>query len=291
MFYRESDVAANETSFLDYIFRNKTAREKQHRSCISLRSSKNRDWLRVLRLSFWDDVAVWSNMRSSVGALTVSETDQSRAFSPRNNKHVRKWYLTAARSGFYVLDTVRLRRVISSNLLGRIDVIIFDRYLYDQIANIYSPSPLYRLYCKTLLRGVPTPDLAFVLDASADAAFARKPEYPLEFVRQNRRNFLRLSELSPQIITVSPGGEDEVRKEIESWAHACLDLRCAEMKANEPHWGECQCKRQKQNSLRGSKDANNGGNSSDIQEMRDTKRRRSVDGTGIFKKELYTGST
>jgi thymidylate kinase len=64
------------------------------------------------------------------------------------------------------------------------DVVIFDRYIYDQIANIYSPSFAARSYARILLKQTPAPDLAFVLDASPTAAFARKPEYPLEFMHQ-----------------------------------------------------------------------------------------------------------
>ncbi len=152
--------------------------------------------LRVLRLSFWDDVAVWSNLRAGVGNWTADSNPAipapERSFAPRNNKHVRKWYLTAARSGFYMLDVARLHRLLASQRLRNSDVVIFDRYIYDQIANFQSQS-FARSYGRFLLKQAPAPDLAFVLDASPAAAFARKPEYPLEFVHRNRRNFLRFA--------------------------------------------------------------------------------------------------
>jgi thymidylate kinase len=174
--------------------------------------------LHVLRLSFWDHVAVWSEMRAGVGHRTLDARDANgttrQAFSPKNNKHVRKWYLTAARWGFYMLDVARLHRMLSSSRLQNADVLIFDRYIYDQIANIYSQSLAARGYSRMLLRQTPRPDLAFVVDASPDAAFARKPEYPLEFVRRNRANFLQLKELVPQLTVISDASEDEVRKEI-----------------------------------------------------------------------------
>jgi thymidylate kinase len=180
-----------------------------------LMSRLQKQGLRVVLLSFWDHVAVWSNMRAGVGARTVdSRLAAEHSFAPRNNKHVRKWYLTAARSGMYMLDVARLHRLLASEPIRNSDVVIFDRYIYDQIANIYSPSLAFRSYARLLSKQTPAPDLAFILDASPAAAFARKPEYPLEFVYQNRRTFLRLRELVPQLIVISEGGEEDVRSEI-----------------------------------------------------------------------------
>jgi thymidylate kinase len=172
--------------------------------------------LRVVKLSFWDDVAVWSKMRTGVGYCAMESDDTGRgcaSFSPKNNKHVRRWYLTAARSGFYVLDVARLHRVLSG--VRSFDVVIFDRYVYDQIANIYSQSFAGRTYARFLLQQTPRPDLAFVIDASPDAAFARKPEYPLEFMHRNRRQFLNLRELAPHLIVIPEGGVEDVRGEID----------------------------------------------------------------------------
>jgi thymidylate kinase len=174
--------------------------------------------LRVLRLSFWDDVAVWSKMRAGVGdqAMDSSQANQAgeSSFSPRNNKHVRKWYLSAARAGFYVLDVARLHGLLASEPVSNSDVVIFDRYVYDQIANIDSPSFATRSYSKMLLKQTPVPDLAFVLDASPDAAFARKPEYPLEFMHRNRRAFLQLQKLVPRLTIISDARPEDVRSEI-----------------------------------------------------------------------------
>ncbi len=183
-----------------------------------LSSCLQKQGLRVLRLSFWDHVAVWSKMRAGIGHQAVNschmDRTAERSFAPKNNKHVRKWYLTAARLGFYVLDVARLRRLLASQSVRNSDVVIFDRYIYDQIANVYSQSSVTRIYSKMLLRQTPTPDLAFVLDASPTAAFARKPEYPLDFVHQNRRAFLHLRELFPRLIVISEAGAENVRSDI-----------------------------------------------------------------------------
>jgi hypothetical protein len=157
-------------------------------------------------------------MRTGVGLRVLEpghgDPKTEAGFAPKNNKHIRKWYLTAARSGFYVLDVARLHRLLRSQRVKDFDVVIFDRYIYDQIANIYSPSFAARLYGNTLLQWTPAPDLAFVLDASPAAAFARKPEYPLEFVQRNRQTFLHLRELVPQLIVISEATAEDVRNEI-----------------------------------------------------------------------------
>ena len=175
--------------------------------------------LRVLRLGFWDHVAAWSTMRAGIGHRSADfsrahQADQ-HSFSPKNNKHIRKWYLTVARSALYLLDTARLRRVLGGQNVKTADVVVFDRYIYDQIANIYSQSLSASVYSKLLLKLAPAPDLAFVINASPVAAFARKPEYPLAFLYENRRNFLQLCELVPQMIVVAEGSEDSVKREIE----------------------------------------------------------------------------
>jgi thymidylate kinase len=182
-----------------------------------LSSDLQRQGLRVVRLSFWDDVAIWSNMRAGAGLRSASlhpSSETEHTFIPRNNKHIRKWYLTAARSGFYMLDVFRLRRLLANRSVRNPDVIIFDRYIYDQIANIYSRSFVARAYSRILLSQTPAPDLAFILDASPASAFERKPEYPLAFVYRNRRTFLYLQEIAPKLITISEGNVEQVRNEI-----------------------------------------------------------------------------
>jgi thymidylate kinase len=175
--------------------------------------------LRVLRLSFWEHVAVWSNLRAGIGYRARDREEARRAdlvFSPRNNKHIRKWYLTAARSGFYLLDIARLQQLFARQNMKEYDVVIFDRYIYDQIANVYSQSLAARAYGRLLLSLAPVPDLAFVIDASPAEAFARKPEYPLEFVYRNRRSFLQLREIHPPLIVIPPASVEEVAQEIQN---------------------------------------------------------------------------
>ena len=68
--------------------------------------------------------------------------------------------------------------------------------LLDQLAALPMNRWLTRAYAKTLLRFTPKPDLAYVLDADPKEACARKPEYPLEFMREYRKSYLALSRMA-----------------------------------------------------------------------------------------------
>jgi thymidylate kinase len=178
--------------------------------------------LRVVRFSFWDDAAVWPRLRSSLGQSAVRlhcPAEARESFSPKNHKHVRRWYLTAVRSSLYVLDVMRLRYLLASKRARNCDVVIFDRYVYDQVANISSHSPVVRICIQLLLRQAPHPDLAFIIDTPPAEAFARKPEYPLDFVYRNRRAFLQLKEFCPELIRISGGNVEDVQSEILDHLH------------------------------------------------------------------------
>lgn len=185
-----------------------------------LSSQLEQQGLRVLRLSFWDDVVVWSRLRSGVGQQAANFYQSSQttgeAFEAKNYKHIRKWYLTTARAGLYLPDIVRLRRLLRSQRLRDCDVVIFDRYVYDQFANIYSRSPITRAYIRALLKLTPSPDVAFIIDTPPAEAFARKPEYPLEFMYKNRRAFLDLRQFSPELIAIPTASIENVEEEILS---------------------------------------------------------------------------
>jgi hypothetical protein len=75
------------------------------------------------------------------------------------------------------------------------DLVIFDRYIYDELANLPLRNPAIRMYIrlinKTRSQGL---QISYFLDANPAKARARKPEYPLEFLNTNRQSFLELSD-------------------------------------------------------------------------------------------------
>lgn len=152
--------------------------------------------------TFWDDVVVLSRFRERV-SLSVFKGDCGVG-SPdrpivRRDKNVKSWYVVAFRLFLYMLDACHLC-MITTRAANEADVVIFDRYIYDELANLQLKNRLARLYVRLLLRFTPTPEIAFLLDADPEAACCRKPEYPLDFVQKNRDNYLRLARLAGMTI-------------------------------------------------------------------------------------------
>lgn len=158
-------------------------------------------------LTFWDDVVAFSSLREHM-SLAVFRGDKGVG-SPdqpivRRDKNVSRWYLSAVRMLLYLLDALRLRLIVSRLKRSGADFLIFDRYIYDELANLPLRRNLSRAYVRILEKLVPKPDLAFLIDADPTAAVLRKPEYPLEFVRRNREAYFTMAELVPDIETVPP---------------------------------------------------------------------------------------
>src|SRR5205823_5316544 len=126
-------------------------------------------------LAFWDNVVVLSRYREGfVHKVYGSERGIGAPGKPvnRRDKNVRRWYLTLSRHALYLLDALHLRLVVDSAMRSSCDVVIFDRYLYDELANLPLQNPASRAFAKAMVRLTPRPDIAFVLDADPEAAVA-----------------------------------------------------------------------------------------------------------------------
>jgi len=176
--------------------------------------------------TFWDNVVVFPRLREHL-SLAAFKGDQGIG-SPdkpisRRDKNVTSWYVTAARLFLYLLDAYSLRAAVSGSACAGTEFIIFDRYIYDELANLPQTRSALRFYLSLLLRLVPKPDVAYVVDADPEAAHRRKPEYPLEFVRKNRDSYITLSRLVPGMTILAPlSVEETVAKIRESIAKKCL---------------------------------------------------------------------
>lgn len=173
--------------------------------------------LRVRRLAFWDDIAVLRQVREfSRSALFKGDTGVGAPNKPvdRRDKNVRTWYMNGVRFFLYFLDAGWLSVVVTKTRRTEADVVIFDRYLYDELANLPLNQRVTRFYVRLLLGLVPQPDVACLLDADPAQARERKPEYPLEFVQSNRAAYLFLSELTGEMTVISPGPVDEVARSV-----------------------------------------------------------------------------
>ncbi len=168
-------------------------------------------------LAFWDDVVVLTRYREGfVHKVYKSEPGIGTPERPvqRRDKNVRRWYLTIARHFLYLLDAIHLRRVISRARHAAPDVIVMDRYIYDELANLPLSNAISRAFARAISALVPKPDVAFLLDVDPEAAVARKPEYPVDFMHQARQSYLQLSSLLGHMTVVLPQSINEARQQI-----------------------------------------------------------------------------
>jgi hypothetical protein len=67
-----------------------------------------------------------------------------------------------------------------------------------------------------IMKFVPRPHISYLLDVSPEKARARKPEYPLEFLRTNRQSYMTLRELIGGITLIGSMPLQEVAEAIAS---------------------------------------------------------------------------
>jgi thymidylate kinase len=173
--------------------------------------------LRVSIVTFWDDVARLTQLRETSGhTLFKGEKGVGSPDAPinRRDKNVRSWPMTAVRYFLYLVDAVSLRLVVKKALKSDADFIIFDRYAYDELANLTLSNPLTRLYVRFIMWVVPRPHVSYVLDADPVQARARKPEYPLEFLYFCRASYLALNDLIGGMTVIPPMPVQDVAREV-----------------------------------------------------------------------------
>lgn len=162
---------------------------------------------RTTLLTFWDNVVVLPRFREFLSHKAF-KGDQGIG-SPekpleRRDKNVTSLPVVAMRFFLYFTDAVSVCLKVRKLRGTDDDVVIFDRYIYDELANLPLNYWLTRVFVRFVAGLVPKPDVAYVVDAEPTAAFARKPEYPLEFLRSNREAYLTLSRITGDITVIEP---------------------------------------------------------------------------------------
>jgi thymidylate kinase len=169
-------------------------------------------------LTFWDNIVVLSRYREGfVHKVYGSERGIGAPDKPveRRDKNVRAWYLSIIRHGLYLLDALHLGWTLSKARRRGYDVIIVDRYIYDELANLPLDNAFSRAFV-LFIRGIaPQPDLAYLLDADPIAARARKPEYPVEFMQKSRRAYFMLADLLGTMTVIPPLPLSEAKHQVE----------------------------------------------------------------------------
>src|ERR1700691_687894 len=126
----------------------------------SLRAHMQEAGLRVRIITFWDDVARLTRLREVSGhKLFKGDKGVGSPERPinRQDKNVRSWKMTLVRYFLYFVDAVSLRMVVKKALKSDADFIIFDRYAYDELANLNLRNPIARFYARMIMMFVHRP--------------------------------------------------------------------------------------------------------------------------------------
>jgi thymidylate kinase len=173
--------------------------------------------LQVSVVTFWDDVARLTQLREVSGhTLFKGEKGVGSPDAPinRRDKNVRSAPMTAVRYFLYLVDAISLRSVVRRALKSDADFIIFDRYAYDELANLNLRNPIARAYVRLIMMLVPRPHVSYLLDADPVQARARKPEYPLEFLHFCRASYMTLNDLIGGMTIIPPMPVHDVEREV-----------------------------------------------------------------------------
>src|ERR1035437_9714521 len=90
-------------------------------------------------VTFWNNVMVLSRCREEfVHKVYGSERGVGSPERPvkRRDKNVRAWYLTLMRHLLYLIDAIHLNVVVARAMSSGCDVVIFDRYIYDEMNGV-----------------------------------------------------------------------------------------------------------------------------------------------------------
>lgn len=194
--------------------------------CMRLKEDGRR--VRVIR--FWDDIARLTRIRETAGhSIFKGDKGIGTPALPinRRDKNVKSFRMTLVRLFLYFIDAISLRVAVQKVLRTDSDVVIFDRYTYDELANLTLRNPAIRIYVRLIMKLVPRPDISFFLDADPVMARARKPEYPLEFLIANRQSYLDLNDLIGAMTVIAPMSIEEVTRTVLRHAQEELSFEFA----------------------------------------------------------------
>ena len=175
--------------------------------------------LRVRLIDFWDEIATFRRLREALGhAVLRGEIGVGAPGKPvnRRDKNIQNPFTISARMFLCLFDAIGMNFTLAKIRRARDgDVIVFDRYLYDQLVNLGLRYRASRLYIRLLLKVIPRPDLAFLIDADPALARARKPEYPLDFLHNARNCYLAITKIAGMDV-IHAGSPQEVSNSIRN---------------------------------------------------------------------------
>ena len=194
------------------------------------------DGRQVLVIRFWDDIARLTRLRESTGhSLFKGDNGVGSPDLPinRRDKNVQSYLMTGVRLILYFVDALSLRVAVRKALHSDADLVIFDRYIYDELANLPLRNPAIRTYIRLINKLVPKPQISYFLDADPVEARERKPEYPLEFLYINRQSFLDLGDLIGGMTVIPQMPIMEVKRAIFRHAFEKISFRALDRKGSD----------------------------------------------------------
>lgn len=197
----------------------------------ALRALFEQDGRRVITVRFWDDVSRLTWLRENAGhKVFKGDKGIGSPSAPinRRDKNVQSFPMTCVRLFIYFVDALSTRQAVKKSLRSGVDLTIFDRYMYDEFANLNLLNPFIRTYVKLVMKLVPRPHISYLLDAAPEQARARKPEYPLEFLHTNRKSYLDLNALIGGMTIMAPMPLQDVKQAVISQALHQLSLHHAQ---------------------------------------------------------------
>ena len=204
--------------------------------CVQLQANG----LRVRVIRFWDDIARLTGLRDATGhRIFKGDKGIGTPSAPinRRDKNVRSRLMTGTRLALYLIDAISLRVAVRNALRSEVDLVIFDRYIYDELANLPLDNRVIQMYVRLIVKLVPKPDISYFLDADPVKARARKPEYPLEFLYVNRQTYLHLNREIDAMTVIAPMPIQDVERAVLRRALEKLSFRAFE---REGHGGLIQ---------------------------------------------------
>jgi thymidylate kinase len=194
-----------------------------------LRSSITEAGFGSFVITFWDDVAMLSGFRELCSHLVFA--GDKGVGSPehpiqRRDKNVSSWPTMVMRLLFYLFDAANLTYQFAKAKRSNADVVIFDRYIYDEFANLPLHQWFVRFYIRMMMKLVPKPDVAYIIDADPAQARLRKPEYPYEFLQRNRASYLELNGIDAAITIIAPSSIKEAHCQVIATLADKLPKQC-----------------------------------------------------------------
>ena len=129
----------------------------------ALRARFEADGRKVVLVRFWDDIARLTRLREGAGH-TIFKGDKGvgtpSAPIERRDKNVSSWAMTGVRLFIYFIDAVSVRGSVKRALRSDADLVIFDRYIYDELANLTLRNPVIRAYVQLIMKIVPRPNIS-----------------------------------------------------------------------------------------------------------------------------------